>query len=80
MPHTNLASLPLAALRAFKTTAWLESNKAAAYKLEVIPSAVNHQLQTLEINLGTTLFEWPHRGLRPTRPRPLAVARGASRQ
>lgn len=66
MLHANLARFPLAALRAFETTARLGSIKAAADELVVTPSAVSHQVQVLETHLGVMLFERLHRGLRPT--------------
>lgn len=47
---------PLAALRAFAAAGRLESLKAAARLLGVTPSAVSHQVRTLEAWVGAPLF------------------------
>jgi LysR family glycine cleavage system transcriptional activator len=48
-------------LKTFQVAAKLQSFKAAAEELCVTPSAVSHQIKTLEEQLGVTLFE---RGVR----------------
>ena len=58
--------LPLTALRSFEATARLGSVKAAAQELFVTPTAVSHQLRSLEGWLGTTVFERHPRALRLT--------------
>lgn len=50
-------SLPLSALRAFEAAARLGSFKAAAQELSVTPTAVSHQIRTLEGQTGVVLFE-----------------------
>ncbi len=49
--------VPLNALRAFETAARLGSLKAAAAELGVTPSAVSHQVRTLEQALGVELLQ-----------------------
>lgn len=52
------AHLPqLNSLRVFDSAARLTSFKAAALELNVTPTAVSHQIRTLEEKLGTLLFE-----------------------
>ncbi len=51
------ASLPLNALRAFESAARQQSFKAAAAELAVTPTAISHQIRTLETWLGVRLFE-----------------------
>ncbi|NWD87788.1 LysR family transcriptional regulator, partial [Pseudomonas sp. K5002] len=46
-PHM-FASLPLTALRAFESASRLLSFKAAAQELSVTPTAVSHQIRSLE--------------------------------
>ena len=48
-------------LKTFQVAAKLQSFKAAAKELFVTPSAVSHQIKTLEEQLGIALFE---RGVR----------------
>lgn len=49
--------IPLTALRAFEAAARLSSFKEAANELSVTPTAVSHQIKTLETWLGLLLFE-----------------------
>lgn len=58
------ASLPLTALRTFESAARLGSFKAAAEELNVTPTAVSHQIRSLEDCLGMPLFERLGRGVR----------------
>lgn len=60
------ASLPLTALRAFESAARLLSFKAAALELAVTPTAVSHQIRSLETWLGVPLFERLPRQVRLT--------------
>lgn len=60
------ASLPLTALRAFESASRLLSFKAAAHELSVSPTAVSHQIRTLETWLGVPLFERLPRQVRLT--------------
>ena len=60
------ASLPLTALRAFESASRLLSFKAAAEELSVTPTAVSHQIRSLENWLGVPLFERLPRQVRLT--------------
>ena len=60
------ASLPLTALRAFESASRLLSFKAAAEELSVTPTAVSHQIRSLETWLGVSLFERLPRQVRLT--------------
>lgn len=60
------ASLPLTALRTFESSARLLSFKAAAQELSVTPTAVSHQIRSLETWLGLPLFERLPRQVRLT--------------
>ncbi len=60
------ASLPLTALRAFESASRLLSFKAAAEELSVTPTAISHQIRTLEDWLGVALFERLPRQVRLT--------------
>jgi DNA-binding transcriptional LysR family regulator len=60
------ASLPLNALRAFESAARQLSFKAAAAELAVTPTAISHQIRSLETWLGTPLFERLPRRVRLT--------------
>ncbi|WP_339546627.1 LysR substrate-binding domain-containing protein [Pseudomonas sp. RA_35y_Pfl2_P32] len=51
------AALPLTALRAFESASRLLSFKAAAEELSVTPTAISHQIRSLETWLGVSLFE-----------------------
>ena len=62
---------PLAQLRAFEAAARLLSFQDAAAELVVTPTAISHQIQSLEQYLGTTLFR--------RRPRPLALTEAGAR-
>ena len=57
---------PLNALRAFESAARLGSFVRAAEELAVTPTAVSHQIKTLEESLGVE-FVRPPRGLRAIR-------------
>ena len=60
------ASLPLTALRAFESASRLLSFKAAAEELAVTPTAISHQIRSLESWLGIALFERLPRQVRLT--------------
>ena len=60
------ASLPLTALRAFESASRLLSFKAAAEELSVTPTAVSHQIRSLESWLGVSLFDRLPRQVRLT--------------
>jgi hypothetical protein len=62
------SKLPLTALKTFEAAARLSSFKLAAAELAVSPSAVSHQIKTLEQWLGQRLFERVAKGtlLTPT--------------
>ena len=60
------APLPLNALRAFESAARLLSFKAAAEELSVTPTAISHQIRSLESWLGMPLFERLPRRVRLT--------------
>ncbi|QQZ42719.1 LysR family transcriptional regulator [Pseudomonas sp. SK3(2021)] len=60
------ANLPLTALRAFESASRLLSFKAAAEELAVTPTAISHQIRSLESWLGVPLFERLPRQVRLT--------------
>lgn len=60
------ASLPLTALRAFESASRLLSFKAAAEELSVTPTAISHQIRSLEDWLGVALFDRLPRQVRLT--------------
>ncbi|MDD1137335.1 LysR substrate-binding domain-containing protein [Pseudomonas sp. TNT2022 ID233] len=60
------AALPLTALRAFESASRLLSFKAAAEELAVTPTAISHQIRSLEDWLGLALFERLPRQVRLT--------------
>ncbi len=60
------ASLPLTALRTFESAARQSSFKAAAEELAVTPTAVSHQIRSLEAWLGVPLFQRLPRKVRLT--------------
>ena len=62
---------PLAQLRAFEAAARLLSFQGAAAELAVTPTAISHQIQSLEQYLGAALFR--------RRPRPLALTDAGAR-
>ncbi|MHC8322609.1 LysR substrate-binding domain-containing protein [Pseudomonas sp. GB2N2] len=66
MECSMFASLPLTALRAFESASRLLSFKAAAEELAVTPTAVSHQIRSLESWLGVPLFERLPRQVRLT--------------
>lgn len=74
--------LPLTALRAFESAARLGSFKAAATELSVTPTAISHQVKTLETWLGLLLFERKPLGvtLTPSGQRLHAASHAALRQ
>ena len=47
---------PFAAIRAFEATAWHLSFKEAAAEIHVTPSAISHQVRTLEDFIGAAMF------------------------
>lgn len=57
---------PLTSLRAFEAACRLESFAAAAEELSVTPSAVSHQIKSLEDHLGVVLFRRAARAVIPT--------------
>jgi LysR family glycine cleavage system transcriptional activator len=57
---------PLNSLRVFDAAARLMSFKAAASELHVTPTAVSHQIRSLEDRLGTQLFERKTRAIELT--------------
>ncbi|WP_025900053.1 LysR family transcriptional regulator [Sneathiella glossodoripedis] len=63
-----LSKLPsLNVLKVFDAAARLKSFKKAAEELHVTPTAVSHQIKTLEESLGTRLFERHTRAVQLTR-------------
>src|SRR5690349_13623033 len=62
---------PLTALRAFEAAARHMSFKAAADELRLTPTAVSHQIRSLEALCGRPLFR--------RRPRPIALTDGGAR-
>jgi DNA-binding transcriptional LysR family regulator len=60
------ANLPLTALRAFESASRLLSFKAAAEELSVTPTAISHQIRSLESWLGVPLFQRLPRQVRLT--------------
>ena len=62
---------PLGALRAFEAVARLGSFRLAAEELHVTPTAVSHQIQSLEERCGQSLFR--------RSPRPLALTEAGGR-
>ena len=63
--YSKLPSLNV--LRTFDAAARLKSFKKAADELHVTPTAVSHQIKTLEEGLGTRLFERQIRAVKLTR-------------
>ncbi|WP_085908165.1 LysR substrate-binding domain-containing protein [Kiloniella majae] len=57
---------PLNSIRVFDSAARLKSFKAAASELNVTPTAVSHQIRSLEDALGTLLFERKTRAIELT--------------
>ena len=57
---------PLNSIRVFDAAARLKSFKAAASELNVTPTAVSHQIRSLEDRLGTLLFERKTRAIELT--------------
>ncbi|WP_162492865.1 LysR substrate-binding domain-containing protein [Pseudomonas sp. St29] len=66
MEPNMFAHLPLTALRTFESAARLLSFKAAAEDLSVTPTAVSHQIRSLEHWLGVPLFQRLPRQVRLT--------------
>ena len=62
---------PMSALRAFEAVARLGSFRLAAAELHVTPTAVSHQIRSLEVYCGQSLFR--------RRPRPLALTEAGGR-
>ena len=59
--HYNLP--PLTTLAAFESAARLGSFKRASEELNVTPSAVSHQIRSLEAEIGVSVFYRRHRGV-----------------
>ncbi|NAO53898.1 Regulatory protein, LysR:LysR, substrate-binding [Pseudomonas syringae] len=57
------SKIPLTSLRSFESAARLSSFKAAAIELFVTPSAISHQVKSLEHWLGLLLFERVAKGV-----------------
>jgi LysR family glycine cleavage system transcriptional activator len=62
---------PLGALRAFECVARLGSFRLAAAELHVTPTAVSHQIRSLEVHCGLSLFQ--------RRPRPITLTDAGAR-
>jgi LysR family transcriptional regulator, glycine cleavage system transcriptional activator len=62
---------PMSALRAFEAVARLGSFRLAAEELHVTPTAVSHQIRSLEVYCGQSLFR--------RQPRPLALTETGGR-
>jgi len=60
------SKIPLTSLRSFESAARLSSFKAAAIELFVTPSAISHQVKSLENWLGLLLFERVAKGVNLT--------------
>jgi LysR family transcriptional regulator, glycine cleavage system transcriptional activator len=60
----TLSRLPLRAIAVFEAVSRLGSFKAAARELNLTPSAVSHQIRSLEQQLGVDLFARDGRGVR----------------
>jgi len=60
----TLSRLPLRGVVVFEAVSRLGSFKAAALELNLTPSAVSHQIRSLEQELGTDLFTRDRRGVR----------------
>jgi LysR family glycine cleavage system transcriptional activator len=58
---------PLPSARAFESAARHSSFQGAAEELHVTPSAISHQIRSLEAFLGVELFRRDHRGVTLTR-------------
>ncbi len=67
MQHNAIQLPPLNALRAFEATARLSTLAAAAAELNVTPSAISHQIRTLEETLDIRLFRRANRRLSLTK-------------
>src|SRR5471032_2319703 len=52
-----MSRIPLQCLPAFRAAAELQNLRAAASALHLTPSAISQQVQTLETQLGFTLFD-----------------------
>ena len=60
------STLPVTALRAFEAAARLRSFKLAAAELAVTPTAVSHQIKSLERQVGFALFDRAPRSVKLT--------------
>ncbi|HWK46998.1 MAG TPA: LysR family transcriptional regulator [Stellaceae bacterium] len=60
----TLSRLPLRGIAVFEAVSRLGSFKAAAQELNLTPSAVSHQIRSLERDLGVDLFTRDGRGVR----------------
>src|ERR1700709_2793405 len=65
---SDLARLPLSALRTFEAAARHESFLRAAEELAITPGAVSRQIKALETELAVRLFERFNRAVRLTDP------------
>lgn len=55
VPQKSFSAVPLNGLRAFEAVARLMSIKAAAFELNLTPTAISHRLRVLEKVLGCKL-------------------------
>src|SRR5882672_5755660 len=60
----TMSRLPLRGIAVFEAVSRLGSFKAAARELSLTPSAVSHQIRSLEQELGVDLFTRDGRGVR----------------
>src|SRR5258708_9043861 len=63
MPNAHLSLPPLASLRAFQAVARSGSVKLASESLNLTPSAISHQIRTLETHFGVQLVRRSGRGV-----------------
>jgi LysR family glycine cleavage system transcriptional activator len=63
MSNAQLSLPPLASLRAFEAVARSGSVKLAAESLNLTPSAISHQIRTLEAHFGVQLVQRSGRGI-----------------
>lgn len=66
MRWTHTYGMDIPALRSFREACRLGSISAAALDLGYTQSAISRQIATLEAQLGTSLLQRLHRGVRPT--------------
>ena len=63
MSNAQLSLPPLASLRAFEAVARSGSVKLASESLNLTPSAISHQIRTLEAHFGVQLVQRSGRGI-----------------